>query len=652
MTTHIAIATPCYGNTVFTNYLTSMIRLMIAWKADAFKDTHFSFLIRGGDSLIPRVRNSIVAEFLSKEEYTHLLWIDADIGFSPEDILRLLNSGHDVACGVYPLKKINFPDNIPPMTQDEFKILYTSYPFNPISRTFNIPPDGFVEVLDAPTGLMLVKRDVLKKMMGSYPEMKYKPDTMLGLEGIAAQIDDYYYRFFDVMVDEAGRYLSEDYAFCLAGKSLLQTEDYGLKTIRWVVENKYSGKVLSINNETGAQEWNTVTAHWNRRNGKRCKPETKKTWVRVNTDVDNNKKPKLICTSDHSIGVFKDLMNPVIEYVKAEDAAGLYTIRHVDPKTNENRLFNKDVMSAAIGTLMGDASIARFCQMSITHCDKQLDYLLYKQKIFGGKIDSRIQTGYSVGKIAHRLIVPVNAQTRHLRNLIGGTKKKGVEHLLPYINDIALAFWYMDDGSIGSYNPMLSTYGFTYDEHILMQDMFKNKWDIKTSIHTKTAHYKGEVRKYNYLYINAESRDTFFELIAQHVIESMAYKLPEKYRGQHVPLEIDDGNNFAASFIKSVTPIPNFSSNLYDIEVENNHNFIANGGLVHNCRRWQKMGGKVYADMHSRLTHQGQYLYEGNVLKTLVARTEMLQKQADAEAAEAASKASTEPVADVSSGNN
>ena len=214
MTKHIAIATPCYGNQVFTNYLTSMIRLMIAWKSDVFKDTHFSFLIRGGDSLIPRVRNSIVAEFLSKDIYTHLLWIDADIGFTPEDILRLLESNHDVACGIYPLKKINFPENIPAMSQEEFKVLYTSYPFNPIARTFNIPASGFVEVLDAPTGLMMVKRDVLLQMMGRYPELKYKPDTMLGLEGIAEQIDNFYYRFFDVMVDDAGRYLSEDYAFC------------------------------------------------------------------------------------------------------------------------------------------------------------------------------------------------------------------------------------------------------------------------------------------------------------------------------------------------------------------------------------------------------------------------------------------------------
>lgn len=213
MPRHVAIATPCYGNAVFTNYLLGMIKLMVAWKAGQFGDTHFSFLVRGGDSLIPRVRNSIVAEFLSKPEYTHLLWIDADIGFSPEDVLRLLDSGHDVAAGIYPLKRVNLPDALPAMTAQQFKAVTLGFPLNPTGVGYNIGADGFVEVLDAPTGLMLIKREVLTRMAAHYPELKYKPDTMLGLEGLAGQIDDHYYRLFDVMVDETGRYLSEDYAF-------------------------------------------------------------------------------------------------------------------------------------------------------------------------------------------------------------------------------------------------------------------------------------------------------------------------------------------------------------------------------------------------------------------------------------------------------
>jgi hypothetical protein len=163
--------------------------------------------------LITRSRNSIVAEFLSEPKYTHLLWIDADIGFTPEAVYNLLGSGHDIAAGVYPLKAFTFPDEIPAQSKDELMLRYTTYPFNPSGTTFRVE-NNFVEVKDAPTGLMMIKRGVFDKMIASYPKLKYKPDRQVGLERIANKIDDCYYNFFDTIVDETGRYLSEDYAFC------------------------------------------------------------------------------------------------------------------------------------------------------------------------------------------------------------------------------------------------------------------------------------------------------------------------------------------------------------------------------------------------------------------------------------------------------
>lgn len=210
---HVAIATPCYGGQVFQNYLMSVINLIYDVHKTGLK---ISFIIRGGDSLIPRTRNSIVAEFLATEQYTHLLWIDADIGFTVDQIYRLILIDRDVVAGVYPLKKIKWPDGGVPehTTEAEFNALYTGYPFNPIGNDATIDQHGFVEVLDAPTGLMLIKRECLNKMMKHYPGLRYVADEMLGLEGLRDKIANYHYRFFDVMTEENGRYLSEDYAFC------------------------------------------------------------------------------------------------------------------------------------------------------------------------------------------------------------------------------------------------------------------------------------------------------------------------------------------------------------------------------------------------------------------------------------------------------
>lgn len=209
---NIMIATPCYGGQVFTNYFTSMMGLFIT--AQKNKDLSLGFRIRAGDSLVTRARNSLVAEFLANEQFTHILWIDADIGFTPDAVYRLINSGHDIAAGVYPLKAFSLPENIEAGNRDEIFKKYQRYPFNPIDQKNIDVKNGFIEVKDAPTGMMLIKREVFETMMAAYPELKYRPDRQIGLEGIAEKIADHYYNFFDTIIDEDQRYLSEDYAFC------------------------------------------------------------------------------------------------------------------------------------------------------------------------------------------------------------------------------------------------------------------------------------------------------------------------------------------------------------------------------------------------------------------------------------------------------
>ena len=214
---NIFIGTPCYGGQVFTNYFTSVLGLTIA--AQKRNDISLGFRVRGGDSLITRARNSLVAEFLANEQFTHLLWIDADIGFTPDAIYRLINSGHDIAAGIYPLKALTLPEELNGNRDELFK-KHQRYPFNPVDPNNIDVKGGFIEVKDAPTGLMLIKREVFTKMVEHYPELKYNPDKQVGLEGIAAKIADHYYNFFDTFIDESGRYLSEDYAFCRLGQRI------------------------------------------------------------------------------------------------------------------------------------------------------------------------------------------------------------------------------------------------------------------------------------------------------------------------------------------------------------------------------------------------------------------------------------------------
>jgi hypothetical protein len=103
---HPLVATPCYGGTLCINYAGGVLRLQgAAVEADMALDFH----LRRGDSLVTRCRNDCVAYFLANPQFTHLFFIDADIGFSPEAAFRLLRCDRDVAGGVYPLKRDDWP---------------------------------------------------------------------------------------------------------------------------------------------------------------------------------------------------------------------------------------------------------------------------------------------------------------------------------------------------------------------------------------------------------------------------------------------------------------------------------------------------------------------------------------------------------------
>jgi len=209
---NVLLATPCYISAVSMNYVTSLYE----WAHEAARLGLGTTLHMRSESLVTRGRNEIVKFFLMNEQYTHLFWIDADISFQPAAAIRLLLSGHDVAAGIYPIKRFNWPaEGVPAgTTMESFETLYTDYPFNAVPGS--VPgagqhaQDDFVEVAEAPTGFMVIRREVFAKLIAHYPELNYVPDGPPGNPEAP-----YYWRFFDCMVDpDSNRYLSEDYAFC------------------------------------------------------------------------------------------------------------------------------------------------------------------------------------------------------------------------------------------------------------------------------------------------------------------------------------------------------------------------------------------------------------------------------------------------------
>jgi hypothetical protein len=216
----IFIATPMYGGACGGQYTKSSVDLA-ALAAQYGMDVRFFYLFN--ESLITRARNYLVDEFL-RSDCTHLMFIDSDIGFDPNDVIALsviASEGSDkhIVCGPYPKKCIawekikravdkGFADKNP----ENLEKYVGDYVFNPKEGTGSIPLDEPVEVLEGGTGFMMIQRSALEKFAAAYPQYSYLPDHVRTehFDGTREIL-----QYFQAEIDpKSKRYLSEDYWFC------------------------------------------------------------------------------------------------------------------------------------------------------------------------------------------------------------------------------------------------------------------------------------------------------------------------------------------------------------------------------------------------------------------------------------------------------
>jgi hypothetical protein len=201
------LSTPCYGGLCLEPYLTGILRLQILMIQKGYQlmiDT------TENESLVHRARNVSVGRFVQKTEAEYFMFIDADVHFDPESVVRLLESGHDVSVACYPKKCVMWDQAKQFVKQGDQRDpakMASSLVVN-FGATNRPVVNGFIEILDGPTGFMLIKREVFKNLEEKFPELWCKNDHQ------NRDFDDYH-ACFDCMIDpETKRYLSEDYAFC------------------------------------------------------------------------------------------------------------------------------------------------------------------------------------------------------------------------------------------------------------------------------------------------------------------------------------------------------------------------------------------------------------------------------------------------------
>jgi len=185
-TTKVHICMPCYGG----NLTESTFMSFIKWSNTARQlGIDWTMETMTNESLITRARNTLTAKFLTNPDSTHLMFIDADIGWEPWHLLVMLNADKDVIGGLYPMKSL------------------------PIKWCVNgfdgAKEDGALqEVSKTGTGFLLIKRHVFEKLNKHPHVIPFKNDI-----GLPQELDAHMKTYFDTGVRE-NRYYSEDWAFC------------------------------------------------------------------------------------------------------------------------------------------------------------------------------------------------------------------------------------------------------------------------------------------------------------------------------------------------------------------------------------------------------------------------------------------------------
>ncbi|MBI2312207.1 MAG: hypothetical protein HYU77_06890 [Betaproteobacteria bacterium] len=239
------------------------------------------------------------------------------------------------------------------------------------------------------------------------------------------------------------------------------------------------------------------------------------------------------------------------------------------------------------GTLLGDGHInSASTHLTIAHSAQQSEYLRLKADLLA-ELSCRVET-LSVAARAGgdrrypviRLRTLAHRSLAVLRPQFYGEKKRVPEWLETKLNDRMLAFWFMDDGYMRiregrQPRAEIATCGFSDDD---VQRLLRGL--VNLGIHGKAL--RGRI------HFDVNEARRLSEKIAPFVPPGMRYKLhPEvAQRVDFDPSRLESGPvRVMYDEVEAVELVHRGSDRtFYCIDVEETHNFVTSGGVVHNCR--------------------------------------------------------------------
>ena len=186
----IFIAMPCYDS-VKINTMLSVVKLIQQLGKSGIETGIHTMK----SPLIHQARNYLTSVFLTTQ-YQYMLFVDSDVEFQPEAVLRMMVAKKNIVCTPYRVK-----------AEELSKHIYTVEFKDP--KNILVLAGGLVEIEAGPTGLMLIDCKVFEKIIKNHPELKIRNKATPHAE----KSHEFYYNFFDFGFND-GYAMGEDVSFC------------------------------------------------------------------------------------------------------------------------------------------------------------------------------------------------------------------------------------------------------------------------------------------------------------------------------------------------------------------------------------------------------------------------------------------------------
>jgi hypothetical protein len=225
----VFMATPMYGGMCTGTYTAALMQTPMTF-SKAGVQLYYTYMMN--ESLITRARNSLAYDFLASQA-THLMFIDADIGFRPEDIVEMVKRDVDICCGLYPKKEIHWQRVADAVGKgvpaDQLKDHTGTFVVNLVANErAEVKMNELLEISNGGTGFMLIKREVFEALADKVPEYNNDMYMATDTERKPRVIKEFFATSIDP--DSNNRLLSEDYHFC----KLARQHGFKIHAAPWV----------------------------------------------------------------------------------------------------------------------------------------------------------------------------------------------------------------------------------------------------------------------------------------------------------------------------------------------------------------------------------------------------------------------------------